>query len=105
MRLSDFDCPAHGLFEQMADSSADEVFCPSVDENGNACGLASPWRPSPVVGRMKLGEVSRGKSEGPPSKNYMDTRDLGDGMTMTEWRARRAKVHEERRHKSNKELL
>ena len=104
MRLADYLCPEHGLFETLEQSHLDYTRCTFRDENGNECGLWSAWSPSPVHGRVSLASVSTGRYEPPPTKQYLDTRKLGEGQTMQEFRAERAKVHEERRHKSNKEL-
>lgn len=96
MILADFRCEEHGVFEAIADSGADATSCPE-------CGASSPWSPSPVRGRVKLGEVSQGKFEPPPSPGALDTRALADGMPYTEWKAKREKQHKERYRRSVKE--
>jgi len=96
--LADFTCAEHGTFESHTDSAADFAPCPT-------CNTSSPWSPSPVLGKVKIASVSTGKYEPPPTKQYLDTRELGEGMPLSEWRKKREKVHQERRHKSNKELL
>lgn len=65
-------------------------------ETGCSDGYHSPWVISAPVGRVKAGEVIRGKvAEYPSEHNVMDTRPLADGMPMSEFKARRAKVHGE----------
>lgn len=115
--LADYRCPEHGRFEQMVESpSPDEVPCPALrlEPIGNffgdffhdptTCGAASPWVPFPVTGRVKIGEVQRGTVAKPDSPMMLDTRSLGEGEPYHEWRAKRDKMYEERRHKESKEL-
>lgn len=97
MILADWTCPTHGRFESPAPSHCDSIPCPS-------CGAVSPWAPSVVHGSVRLAEVERGKSDGPPTKAYMDTRALGEGMPLSEWRAKRDRMWEERSWKESKEL-
>ena len=97
MILADWDCPSCGVFEARAPSSTDAIPCPE-------CGAASPWAPSPVAGRVKLGEVSRGKVE-PPRPGWINTRELGEGMSMAEWRAKRDRQRLEDRRKILKDQL
>jgi hypothetical protein len=54
---------------------------------------------------VKRWEVVRGKYEKPERKTYLDTRDLGEGQDPEEFRAKRAKIWDEQRHKELKELL
>lgn len=97
MILSDYRCSTCGPFEALAPSDADAVDCPE-------CGERSPWMPAPVHGRVRLGEVVRGKVAKPDSPMFLDTRDLGAGMPLKEWRAKRDKIYQERRHKEGKDL-
>src|SRR5678815_1409542 len=114
----EYMCPVHGRFtaEVPRADVPDEVFCAMTDrclclEVGESrgqtcpvhdlrrrparCGLASPWSPSGITSRVKHGEVIQGKVEtsGLPAEACMDTRPLADGMPMSEFKARRAKVH------------
>ena len=91
MILQDWRCPEHGLFEAVADNSdVDAMPCPQ-------CSALSSWAPSPVRGRVKAAEFTRGGSDTPPPR-VLDTNELGDGMPIEEWRAkRRAACRDERR--------
>lgn len=95
--LADFRCPVHGVFEALVERGADIAACPHVDPTGLLCAATSPWTPSPIVGRVKLGEVSRGKSDGAPFPHALKTEALADGQSMSEFRANRRKVWAERR--------
>lgn len=96
MILADFLCDEHGPFEARAPSDVDAVACP-------ICGLSSPWLPTPIIGRVKLGSVSFGGVEKAPTPYHLDTTDLAEGMPMGEWKERRRKVWREWRHKKLKE--
>jgi hypothetical protein len=118
MIRADYRCPKHGDFEATVESpSPDFEPCPqvvgatipiAVDYADRAtvdlCGFPSPWVPFPIRGRVNQAEVQRGTVDRPDSPMYLDTRELGEGMPMEEWRAKRDKVYEERRHKESKEL-
>jgi hypothetical protein len=58
-----------------------------------------------VVGRVRIAEVSRGRTERPSGALAMDTRDLAEGMPLSEWKERREKAWREVDHKTNKEIL
>jgi hypothetical protein len=99
MIQSDYGCPTHGPFEQMVASPApDDVPCPS-------CGAAAPWIPFPVMGRMRMVEAARGGSDRPSGPLAMDTRELGEGMPLSEWRAKREQAWREHDHKRDKDML
>ncbi len=106
MILSDFTCPHHGRFETLAESDAESMPCRSVDAGciDGYCDHPSPWSPSPVRGRVRIGEVERGGVDKPDSPMFLDTRELGNGMPMSEWRAKRDKLYRDRRHKEAKEF-
>jgi hypothetical protein len=93
--LSDFTCPEHGTFERLVDVSAESVPC-------RECGADCPWTPAPIRCRVRIGEVERGGVDKPDSPMYLDTRELGEGMPYDEWKAKRDKVYEDRRHKESK---
>lgn len=104
MILADYYCPVHGSFEATVESPApDEVPCPSGEHGGmcdcgcewEPCNLPSRWVPSAVLGRVRLGEVVRGPNERPPNRLSLDTRKLGEGQSMEEYRAERAKIQQE----------
>ena len=97
---NEYDCPEHGRFCETVERSAapDAIACP-------ICGASSPWCISAPFGRVKRGEVVRGKSDERPSKNWLDTRDLGEGQSHEEYEATRKKIRDDRRRKELKELM
>jgi hypothetical protein len=108
-------CPVHGRFTADVPRAdvPDEVFCPARYTDGkswgpaqkvNTCGLTSPWSPSSIATKISTIGFSRGKAEEAPTKHALTTRDLADGMPMNEWRAKRAKLREERRRKRVREM-
>jgi hypothetical protein len=108
--VAEYECPAHGRFEVTVQREAngdppEHACCSFVDANGRWCDRLSPWRPSSVRGWVKRGEVQRGKSEAPEHPTWMSTRELGEGMSMAEWQAKRDKVWEEHDRKQDKELF
>lgn len=98
MILSDFTCPYHGRFEALADAEAESHPCGS-------CSVLAPWSPSPVRGRVRLGEVERGAVARPDSPMMLDTRSLGEGEPYADWRARRDKMYQERRWAERKDVF
>lgn len=96
----EYACPSHGFFSLVEPCNADETprACPD-------CGASSPFRMSAPAVRVKLAEaVSRGRSdERPPG--MLDTRPLAEGMSMTEWRAKQAKISDELRRKKIKAMV
>lgn len=105
--LADFRCPEHGVFEATVPrNESDAAPCPtrvSIPADGfypsggeRACGISSPWTPSPVHGRLKLGDVEKGSFEPPPSPGALDTRALADGMPLHEWKKKRAEQRRDR---------
>jgi hypothetical protein len=96
MILADYDCAECGVFEALVPSpSPDFATCP-------ICDAFSPWAPTPIAGRVKAGEVERGKVAQPDSPMFCDTRELGEGMPLKEWKAKRQKLYAERRHREGK---
>lgn len=68
------------------------------------CGEQARWSPSPVMGRVRKSEVARGKWQKPEHPGWVDTRELGEGQPIEEYRAKRRKIREELRWKANKDL-
>lgn len=106
--LADYTCPVHGVFELLVDrddngEAPDAIECPIelLDFSGDppmSCGERSTWTPSVIDSRVRKVEVVRGKWEKPERPTYYDTRDLGEGQDIDEWRdARRAKWDEQRK--------
>jgi hypothetical protein len=105
--MLDFTCPTHGEFEVMADKREDNVRhqpCPSVDPDGKStCERMSPVVDSYAVrGRLKLGEVSRGKNDQPLPPHILSTEALADGMPMSEWKGIQKKKRIEERWADNR---
>ena len=97
MILADYYC------RTCADSFEATVPSPSPDEHECPfCGEMAGWLPTPIQGSVRAGEVVRGPVSKPDSPMFCDTRELGEGMPMKEWKAKRAKLYEERRHKESK---
>ena len=99
MILADYHCTDCGAeFEEMVESPAPDVTpC-------RACFAPAAWAPSPIHGRVKLGEVTRGPVDKAPP-GAMDTRLLGEGMSMKEWKSGRDKWRTEERRKILKDQL
>jgi hypothetical protein len=104
-------CPVHGRFtaEVSRDDVPDSAACREMlSLPGMAiredCGRSSPWSPSSIATKVAIAGFSRGKSEAPPTKHALTTRDLAEGMPMNEWRAKRRALEVERRRKRNKEM-
>lgn len=93
--LQDFLCDDCGPFSATTERGATETPCPD-------CGKSAPWVISAPHGSVRLAEVERGKVAKPDSPYFCDTRELGEGMPIEEWRAKRAKYHQERRWKEFK---
>ena len=99
MILADYYCPAcdRETEEMVASPAPDTIDC-------FVCGQAAAWLPSPIHGRVKLGEVTRGPVDKAPP-GAMDTRLLGEGMSMKEWKSGRDKWRTEERRKILKDQL
>lgn len=102
-----YTCPDHGEFDA-------EVM---RDENGEApdaiecqwntrCQHPAAWTPSPVAGRVRRIEVTRGGWQKPERKTFLDTRELGEGQDIEEFRAKRRKMWRDvRMDRDRKEFL
>lgn len=121
-----YTCPTHGEFdaevERDADGNAPDVIecgipddcwdcggqpsAPGRLESGcktckmtchAPCPLDATWTPSPIACRVRRFEVARGKYEKPERKTYLDTRNLGEGQDIEEFRAERRKIWRDHR--------
>lgn len=93
MIICDYTCEACAIvFESAVPSPApDDVEC-------HECGGRATWTPSALVAcRVRRVEVVRGGWQKPERPTYLDTRELGEGQSMDEFRAKRKAVWEERR--------
>lgn len=120
---AEYLCPVHGRFARDVDRDENgeappELPCPAQGmgfadprdaeffEVNAVCGLTAPYVISaPARAAVKHWEVERGKWEKPERPTYFDTRKLGEGQPLHEFREERAKVWEEHRWRENKELL
>jgi hypothetical protein len=89
--VAEYSCSECGVFESTVERPApDELDCVT-------CGQTATWCMSAPTGRVKRGSATQGKYE-PPPRGYMDTRALGEGQSLEDWRAdRRAAKVEERK--------
>ncbi len=108
---AEYECPEHGRFEldverNDAGDAPDVIPCPCaapqcVDEGCEhpyTCGQPAEWRiSSPMTRVRKIEAVSKGKSEKPEFKTWTDTRNIGEGQPLYEWREDREKIWEEKR--------
>ncbi len=95
--MLDFLCPNCGPSSSLADRDCDGVPCP------DGCGrIAERVMSMPVVGPEKA-TVVRGGVAPQERPEWLSTRGLANGQTMTEYRAQRDKVQEERRWRERKE--
>lgn len=93
--LLDFLCDAHGKFEALVKRAqrANEP-CPTCRASSNAIDTYA------VMGRMKQGEVTRGKKEDGDRPSWvLNTENLADGQDPGEWRAEETKRLKEVRRK------
>lgn len=98
--LAEYLCPKHGVFEELvARPSPDYMPCPD-------CNEISPWTiTTPPLGKVRAVEVERGGWQKPENPGWLDTRELGEGMPLEEWKAKRAKIRDEQRRKDLSEYL
>lgn len=101
--LAVYTCEEHGPFDAEVQrepngDTPDEVPCVE-------CSAPATWTPSAVMGKVKAWEVVRGKYEKPERPTYLDTRELGEGQSYDDFKAKRAKVWDEKRWRETKELL
>lgn len=109
---AEYMCPVHGRFAVTIprDENGDapgEVFCklPAIGTSTLVCLGRSPYVISaPRVGVRRV-EAVRGGWEKPARKTFLDTRDLGEGQDIDEWRAGREAIRDEERRKGLKELI
>jgi putative FmdB family regulatory protein len=93
--VAEYSCPECGEFEATVKRpTPDELDCPT-------CGATATWVISAPIGRVKRGEVTQGKYEPPPA-GYMDTRAIGEGQPLEEFRADRRKLRAEERKREIK---
>ena len=108
--LREFRCPEHGVFESYEPGDAvpcpewTDSDCPCGECQGGPCDLPSErCFTSAPLGRVRAGEVARGKSDPPPHPLALDTRPLAEGMPLNEWKAQRAALWDGQRRRELKE--
>lgn len=115
---AEYCCPVHGRFTAVVDRDANgdaPGVAPHHEEvehyDGDMrslvayCDLASPYVISaPRVGVRRV-EAVRGNWEKPARKTFLDTRDLGEGQDIDDWRANREAIRDQQRRDSLKELI
>jgi hypothetical protein len=98
---AEYLCPVHGRFEAMvrrteAGDPPDARPCP-------VCLQPAAWVISAPPGRVRATEVVRGKGDPAPTPLALDTRALGEGMPLSEWKARRNTMWRDHDYKQLKE--
>lgn len=113
---AEYYCEEHGRFELDVERTAagdapDAVPCPFTVEVAQlhpdtgeylvemSCGLPAIWCISAPLARVRKIEAVKGKSQKPERETWTDTRSLGEGQPLYEWKEDRAKVWEEWRKK------
>lgn len=114
--IADYHCPIHGRFEMTVErtpegDAPDEVRCqspivppfPVADRDSNQdlvfvqCVEVATWCISAPLARVNKVEAVKGKWQKPERKTWTDTRNLGEGQALYDWKEDRAKVWEEKR--------
>lgn len=93
--IADYYCEEHGRFE-LEVARTDQGDAPDVMPCP-ACGLPSVWCISAPLTRVNPIEAVKGKWAKPERPTYTDTRNLGEGQPLHEWREDRAAVWERKR--------
>jgi len=115
---AEYLCPVHGRFTLTVDRDANgdpavSRPCPmpiGCDDDGCTkehapCALPSPYVISaPLVGVRRV-EAVKGGWQKPERPTWLDTRDLGEGQDIDEWRQKREAIRDQQRRDSLKELL
>lgn len=100
----DFRCPVHGVFTARATSDDEYALCSHRVETSDGstpwagmCCQRSPWSPSVIPMRMRRVEATRGVSEKPQHKGWLDTSALEEGQSPEEFEAERDAIAEDLR--------
>lgn len=109
--IADYYCEEHGRFELQVKRNdqgdpPETVPCPAFHCDACAgCGKPAVYCISAPLARVKAVSVTQGKYQKPERKTWLDTRELGEGMPLEEWQAKRAAIRDEQRRKELKELM
>lgn len=101
--VAEYECPACGRFTAIVER--DHAGDPPEIVSCATCAGEAEYRISAVAGRVRRFEVVRGGWQKPERKTYLDTRNLGEGQPIEEFRAERKKVWEEKRQRETMDLL
>lgn len=124
--VAEYMCPVHGRFalEMPRDANGDppaSACCPTIVEHEHhcedppcsdcgyttwSCDQQSPYAISaPGFTGVRRVEAVRGGWEKPARSTFLDTRNLGEGQDLDDWREDRAKIRDQQRRDSLKELI
>jgi hypothetical protein len=93
---ADFLCTLCGVFESLVPRNASDFApCPR-------CGADAPWWPSPVRTKIPSFSVERGGWQKAERPGWLDTRNLGEGQDLNDFRADRARIRDEERRRNLK---
>lgn len=107
---AEYMCPVHGRFERVVDRDANgdapaTVLCLADIGAVLPCDeIATFVLSAPRVGVRRV-EAVKGGWEKPARPTYLDTRDLGEGQDIEEFRDKRAAIRDQERRDSLKELM
>jgi hypothetical protein len=113
---AEYMCPEHGRFTLTVDRDANgdapaEMLCPKPASNawsppgaGPGCFMSPFVISAPRVGVRRV-EAVKGGWEKPARRTFLDTRDLGEGQDIDDWRANREAIRDQERRDSLKELI
>lgn len=115
--IADYECPVHGRFEAQLERDAngdppERIGCTRVIKVGQwssdrtsgseadaLCPEEAEYRISAPLARVRQVEAVKGGWAKPERSTWLDTRDLGEGQSLGDWRERRAQIREEERKK------
>lgn len=105
--LAEYVCNHCGVrFESLEERPAPRLLPHHCEDPGPPlAGVAEMVISAPKVGTVWATAASMGKSDPPPTSRHLDTRDLGDGMSMTEFREKRRNIWREHDHRRAKDAL
>jgi len=108
---AEYLCPVHGRFALTVERDPhgdppSAAACPA----GGSWGYCAPGKSSPFVISAPLVGVRRveavkGGWQKPERPTWLDTRDLGEGQDLDEWRQKRGAIRDQQRRDSLKELM